>query len=369
MHHRLAQLTALAIAAATGTAIAQTRLVVGTGSGEYRTIQSAVDAAKSGDLILIKPGVYNAFVVQGKALRILGGGTGAQPSVRVDGTITLRDIASGTTLVSRIEEKGLSAQRVAGDLVLNLILTGSAGLDITSCRDVRASDVRTGSIPLVVTDSRLTLVASSLADGLAVFGLKSPAAQFERSHVVFAGVTAKGDAAYPTIALKDSSLELFSDGLSEIINRSSTTACISGERSTVVVDTDSAFGVGRTPSNSIVGATWSVRAAGIVGAGPADLGSDMLVLFGKDTSESWVLLFGAQGPYVDLGFGGTDLGIGAIVGVLGGGPGSDRLTFSFPVPNVTALSGIHLSWQGATIQGSGLTLTNVSTSVIQGTTL
>ncbi|MCA8969108.1 MAG: hypothetical protein KDC95_04970 [Planctomycetes bacterium] len=360
-------MSSLALAVLTGASVAQTRHVVGGNVGEFRTIQAAVDAATSGDQIFVRAGTYGSFDVVGKSLRIIGGGGGAVPSVRVSGLSVVRAVQTGTVLLSRMEMSGLAIRQSNADIVLSLLGTGDGGLEITSCRDVRASDIRTGANPLTVADSRLTLVASSLADGLSATGLKGPAAIFDRSHVVFGGVNANGLATHPTVRLTKTILELFNDGFSAIKNSGQTTPCIAGDTaSNVVVDTDSSFGFGRDANNAINGVPWTMRPAGIVGAGPADLGSEMLVLFGKDTSDSWVLLFGTQGPYVDLGFGGTDLGLGTIVGVLSGGPGTNRLAFRFQVPNIQALAGVHLTWQGATIHSAGLTLTNVSTNVIQG---
>ncbi|MGL6209512.1 MAG: hypothetical protein ACRC14_06755, partial [Paracoccaceae bacterium] len=70
-------------------------LLVDDGSAEFSTLQSAVDAAASGDEILVGTGVYTEVVsvTDGKALTISGGHGG---SVSLSGSISLAGVLAGT---------------------------------------------------------------------------------------------------------------------------------------------------------------------------------------------------------------------------------------------------------------------------------
>ncbi|MFO0984291.1 MAG: hypothetical protein U1E76_21640 [Planctomycetota bacterium] len=70
-------LLAVILAATFATASAKTWIVAGDGSGDYRKIQEAIDAASSGDLIIIRPGYYRQhFKVEYKELTLVGSGMG-----------------------------------------------------------------------------------------------------------------------------------------------------------------------------------------------------------------------------------------------------------------------------------------------------
>jgi len=59
-------------------------------------IQAAVDAASDGDILLVKPGTYAGFVIDGKSVHIFGEG-----SPRVDGNIEVKNVPPDRALVLR----------------------------------------------------------------------------------------------------------------------------------------------------------------------------------------------------------------------------------------------------------------------------
>jgi F-box protein 11 len=72
--------------AALATAARSGDLCVGAGHGCYPTIQSAVDAARDGDAIAVRPGVYQGGVVIDKSLRLVGSGA-ARTVIRGGGPV------------------------------------------------------------------------------------------------------------------------------------------------------------------------------------------------------------------------------------------------------------------------------------------
>lgn len=74
------------------------------GPADFALIQPAVDAAIDGDTILVKPGNYSGFTVDGKALTIIGD-VGALPVVA--GQIRVKNTANGSTVViARLKATG-----------------------------------------------------------------------------------------------------------------------------------------------------------------------------------------------------------------------------------------------------------------------
>ena len=65
---------ALAFFAGTSGAVSQVWVVDEFGAGDFADIQQAVSAAADGDVILVKEGNYNEFIVSGKGLSIVGEG-------------------------------------------------------------------------------------------------------------------------------------------------------------------------------------------------------------------------------------------------------------------------------------------------------
>src|SRR5262245_37256200 len=136
------------------------------GSGaQFTEIQAAVDAALDDDVILVRPGTYQAIVVS-KPLRILGDGTGV---VRIQGRAPqfgawIRDIAAGKELV-------LSGVEVSNNTDL-VLLQDCAGTVVFS--DVRAlgADFMGGGVS-IVNCARAVLLDSQISGVTALWASSS----------------------------------------------------------------------------------------------------------------------------------------------------------------------------------------------------
>jgi hypothetical protein len=125
---RPAALAAVLVGLFATTSFADVLVVDASGGGNYTQIQAAVDAAVDGDTILVKSGSYVSFVVDDKALTIVGD-TGA--SVQVAGAARVRDLsASKTFVLQRVTATGTGS----GDTLYGLYLSNDSGhVRIESC--------------------------------------------------------------------------------------------------------------------------------------------------------------------------------------------------------------------------------------------
>jgi hypothetical protein len=103
---------------------AETWIVAKDGSGDFMTIQAAVDAATDGDVILIRAGTYvEDVIVLGKGVALVGSG----PDVVVSGdlrAISITDVPQGSTaIVAHLTLIGFygvdCALRTEGDALLS----------------------------------------------------------------------------------------------------------------------------------------------------------------------------------------------------------------------------------------------------------
>jgi len=80
------------------------------GTAPFTAIQSAVNAAIDGDVVLVRPGNYSGFLVTNKSLVVVGDTGGA---VTVQGAVRVLDLAASRTVV-----------------LANLLVTGDSGVDV-----------------------------------------------------------------------------------------------------------------------------------------------------------------------------------------------------------------------------------------------
>ncbi len=99
----------IALALCAPVASAQSVLVVDDdGGAPFTEIQAAVDAAVLGDMILVHPGLYDAFTISAKSL-VIHSATPTRPSVM--GPVVIEDLAATDSVVLR----GLEISEVPGD--------------------------------------------------------------------------------------------------------------------------------------------------------------------------------------------------------------------------------------------------------------
>jgi hypothetical protein len=87
-----------ALGALTAGARAGVIVVDASGQGDVTSIAEAVQGAHDGDVILVRPGIYDGFLVQDLSVTIVADPPGG---ATVKGTTTLRQVAAGRTVVVR----------------------------------------------------------------------------------------------------------------------------------------------------------------------------------------------------------------------------------------------------------------------------
>ncbi|RLB45469.1 MAG: hypothetical protein DRI90_28415 [Deltaproteobacteria bacterium] len=116
----------------------KTWVVDGTGNGDFKTPQAAVDAANNGDEIVIRAGVYKSFTVSKKALAIRGENRPQIFIVRLDG------VPQGKRLTLKgIETNGVDIKSCPGAVHCEDVRMASAMwpfLSVTDCANVSVTD-------------------------------------------------------------------------------------------------------------------------------------------------------------------------------------------------------------------------------------
>jgi hypothetical protein len=160
-------LRSVAAAACLASSAAADTIVVssdGAPGSDYTNIQSAINAAQPGDLILIHPGSYTPFTLF-KPLTLLA----SAPGVEVSGTSFVLHIQAGkVAALAGLELVGLELAQCPGTIVLDSI-TGMRKLRASQCNDVRllrAEVVGLSTSPAIeVNYSNLEVIQSELTGG------------------------------------------------------------------------------------------------------------------------------------------------------------------------------------------------------------
>ena len=142
--------TALVLACLAATPLAEAggvRIVDPLGQHNFADIQSAVDAAQDGDVLLVGAGTYPGFEIAAKALSVFGvpaGGLG----VTIAGNVEIEDLAAGTVVVSGLAARRLRVAQCAGHVAIQdcsfVSPPGGFGSSSASCSSRAASPPGTG---------------------------------------------------------------------------------------------------------------------------------------------------------------------------------------------------------------------------------
>jgi hypothetical protein len=98
--------TPLVLALLVTAARAEVLVVDDDGTAPYVRIQAAVDAAAPGDVVLVQPGTYAGFVLDGKALSIVGASSGLAEAPWVRSGSVVRHVAAGTVKLDGLRLDG-----------------------------------------------------------------------------------------------------------------------------------------------------------------------------------------------------------------------------------------------------------------------
>ena len=156
-------------ASATASIPGDVLVVDAAGGGDYLVIQSAVNAALEGDIVLVRGGSYASFSVIGIGLTVIG--DNVQPRPLITGTVSLRDLPDGQTLVlSGFEFQGSGAWKPYDAAIRILDCEGTVRVqDSQSMGRAGSSAIPSAGRAVAIINSADVAITSLTAQGGAAF--------------------------------------------------------------------------------------------------------------------------------------------------------------------------------------------------------
>lgn len=361
------------------------------GSGPYRTIQAAVDAARDGDVIRVQGGVYGGFTST-KGVSILCE-PGAQIFSRSSKPILVTRVPSGRDFVLRggTKSQALVVQDCPGRVLIESHVM-SGFLTRTSIRVVGSADVvlhqvsAIGRPALSCERSNVTVTECTLR-GLNAVWPHAPitagnAIELRGSRVEVAAGSAVGGAglAFP-VTLGPGAAALFASDSTLVVRGDASTklsagrqggtsvprSALEGSRGSVVLDPRAAVsGSGGAPpvSPRLTLKRKVLSMVVMTGAGPGGVVQGAV----HATAGDRVWLFqGIVGGAISLpGFDGVVRLDPRVLFLVAQGvvPSAGRFPHRVAIPNLPGLLGVKFGWQAVTYSAArGLQLTNLAASV------
>ncbi|MCA8968338.1 MAG: hypothetical protein KDC95_01090 [Planctomycetes bacterium] len=365
-------------------AFAQSTWVVDAANGggsQFTDIQSAIQAANHGDLILVRAGLYNGPVLCSKGVRLV-----AAPGVRlVNGTtsgVTLQ--VSGVPAGKNFSMTGFEVLHGTYNNFPGLFLTSNAGtlsfknvrfyglwrgMDIQSCASVSMTGC-TIQAQLRCSLSHVTLTSSRVQGGVDPFRAYTNICELDQTTLVlaktFITVYTLGSYSYVGRAVfaKASNIRLHAGADLTSVGPGDIDVLVGNGSSTLVADPSAQFqpsGNGK-PYVGFQVATRSLPTLDVLAQG---VGAPIALELVSPGNWLWVLQVGLSGgpltvaPFGDLGIDlSTLLIIGA--GVSNGSP----VKLQIPTPNLPALRGVPFAYQTASGPWPTLEYSNVVATML-----
>ncbi|MCR9244911.1 MAG: hypothetical protein NXI31_07755 [bacterium] len=347
---------------------AQVFLVDATGgpTANFTSIATAVTTVPSGSVLLINPGIYDGFTIQGKSLTLI-----ADFALISDATTSSPVRVDGLAANQSVTLQGLSIQSVLG--VGAFELSNSAGtIVLEGCRGDRLSSPFGGQ--LLATNCEHIHLRNSSFDAR-VPG--APGLETVDSNITAISASFSGDVA-PAVVQTRGRIDALSTGFygyavpaavqmqgGELICRRGSILAGNGPNGLLV---DGTGALRRDPATTLYNASPQPFGSGIavqtdsmpgLQAWAGELGGHAAATIEGGGAITGVLALGFPGaPYVPAGFSdplwlapGTE-SIQAI--------GTTPLSATYAVPNASWVLGIRIVWQGVGLSPSGVMLSNPS---------
>jgi hypothetical protein len=396
MHPKLLPLAAVVLGALPLCAQRTTWIVdVTGGAGSHFTqVDPAVLAARDGDVILIRPGLYASFTVW-KAVSILGEpGAGLLPR---DPNVTVLNAPAGKDLVIQglawfsAFARPITVQDCAGRVLIDrcVVQAESTSLEIPAISIVNSRQVTlnecivTGGPGISATDSTLAIVASEV-NGHGVFPdgnrlAAQPAVVAVRSRLVAAqskiwggdGTVTNGDPPAPGLAALEATMTIAGDSQAQVGAGSNSVVpfpAILGNGGTLQLDPSVTLVPNSGPAIGGSVVVTRQRYPSLSGSAGRQGGATQLDLF-SPAGEPFAILLGLPGDRVSLtGFGEFWINFAQPLLFLAQGTqgGSEHFRASLPLSSNPLLRGFSLTLQAISgVGGGAISVSNPFTFVLR----